>query len=113
MSGPTLEEKKVLKDLIKYQSQKHDSLIACIKDYLKDVPKDNFPQVCVVGMAGPVVNNTIDITVNVKKWGKTDGNKIAQEMGFKSFIFINDFTAAGYGISRIREKDCKALGDSG
>lgn len=66
-----------------------------------------------VGMAGPVINNTIDVTVNVKKWGRTDGNQIAKDLGFKKFIFINDFTAAGYGISRIRPKDCETLGRSG
>lgn len=64
-------------------------------------------------MAGPVVDNKIDVVANVGKWNKTDGNQIAKELGFKNFIFINDFTAAGYGISRIMPKDCKTLGDSG
>lgn len=64
-------------------------------------------------MAGPVVNNTIDVTVNIKHWGKTDGNKLAEEFNFKSFVFINDFTAAGFGISRIKPEQCTALGDSG
>ena len=37
LSGAALEEKKSVKDLIKYQSQQHDSLGACIKAYLADV----------------------------------------------------------------------------
>ena len=87
-------------------------MISCVKKYLSDLPKDKYPKVCVIGMAGPVDDNTIK-AVNIKHWVKTDGNRIASEMGFQSFLFINDFTAAGYGISIVKESDCKALGDSG
>ena len=111
LSGPTLEQKTIIKDIIKYNTQKAESLVSCVKAYLEDVPKTKHPKVCVIGMAGPVVDNTIQ-AVNIKHWNVTDGNQIAREMGFQSFLFINDFTAAGYGISRVKESDCTSLGGS-
>jgi glucokinase len=39
--------------------------------------------------------------VNIPHWNVADGNEIARECKFDSFTFINDFTAAGYGVSRL------------
>jgi len=79
---------------------------------LSDVSDENYPSVGVIGMAGLVENNSI-FSVNLSHWGVTNGNQLAENLGIKSFTFINDFTAAGYGISRVTDKDCVALGDSG
>jgi glucokinase len=66
----------------------------------------------VVGMAGPVSNNVVTGATNIRHWGPQDGNKIAKDFGLKSFIFLNDFTAAGYGISVLQPKDYVVVGDS-
>jgi glucokinase len=63
-------------------------------------------------MAGPVNDNIVSVTVNIQHWGPSDGNKIAQEHKFDSFTFLNDFTAAGYGISVLTPSDYVVLGDS-
>jgi glucokinase len=36
-----------------------------LKEYLKDMPEDQRPKVGVVGMAGPVSNNVVSVTVNI------------------------------------------------
>jgi glucokinase len=59
------------------------------------------PRVGVVGMAGPVMHNNIPVTVNIPHWPESIGDEVAKKFKFDSFIFMNDFTAAGYGISRV------------
>ena len=46
---------------------------------MKDVPPENYPKFGVVGMAGPVSNNTIPITVNIPHWPISDGQKVAKQ----------------------------------
>ena len=48
-----------------------------MEEYLKDVPQENYPRFGVVGMAGPVSNNTIPLTVNIPRWPVSDGYKVA------------------------------------
>lgn len=102
-----------LKNLEMLESQKYPSFLACLEEYLSDVPEQNKPKIGVVGMAGPVINNVIQTTVNIKHWGSTDGNMIAEKTAMTSFIFINDFTAAGYGVSRLLPIHYTTLGKSG
>lgn len=104
--------RKVIKELTIFKPQDYDSFSACLKEYLKDVAPENRPRIGVVGMAGPVNDNVVSVTVNIRHWGPSDGNKIAQEFGLDSFTFINDFTAAGYGISVLNESDYQVLGES-
>jgi glucokinase len=60
-------------------------------------------------MAGPVKDNKIPITVNIPHWGVSDGAEVAKKFKLDSFTFINDFTAAGYGIARVTPAQCKPL----
>ena len=71
----------------------------------------DYPKIAIVGMAGAVLNNTI-FAVNIRHWGTTDGNKLKDEFKLHSFLFINDFTAAGYGVSTLHHKDVTILGHS-
>lgn len=64
-------------------------------------------------MAGPVNDNKIPVTVNIPHWGVSDGNEVAKKFNLDSFTFINDFTAAGYGISRVTNAQCKTLNPDG
>ena len=95
------DKKEELKKLTKYQSKAHPSFNACLEEFLKDVHPDMYPRVGVVGMAGAVKDNKIPVTVNIPHWPVSDGDDIASKFKLDSFIFMNDFTAAGYGISRI------------
>ena len=78
------------------------SLQECIDSYLKDVSPSNYPRIGVVGMAGPVCNNTVS-AVNISHWPTSDGYAIAEHSKLDSFVFINDFTAAGYGVCTLRK----------
>lgn len=88
------------------------SLIECLNSYLTGVSQSNYPRIGVVGMAGPVCNNTVS-AVNISHWPTSDGNAIAEELKLDSFVFINDFTAAGYGVCTLRKQDVTHLGQSG
>lgn len=81
-------------------------------EYLKDVAPEMLPRVGVVGMAGPVQDNKIPVTVNIPHWPVSDGAEVAKKFKLDSFIFMNDFTAAGYGISRVTLNQCKTLNKS-
>ncbi len=57
-----------------------------------------------MGIPGPVFNNEITIIANLK-WPAITGEKTAQELNTKKFIFLNDFVANGYGIlSDVKEE---------
>lgn len=47
-----------------------------------------------LGMAGPVSNNVVELT-NVQHWDPVDGRAIAQTLEIPKVILINDFEAAG------------------
>ena len=61
-------------------------------------------------MAGPVDNNTVEFT-NVVHWSVVDGTAISQSLNIRHFILINDFTAAGYGVLALKEKDYVRMTD--
>jgi glucokinase len=102
-------KREELKSLTKYSSQAYPSFIACVEEFLKNVDSSLLPRVGVVGMAGPVKDNKIPVTVNIPHWPVADGAEVASKFNLDSFIFINDFTAAGYGISRVTNSQCKSL----
>jgi glucokinase len=106
------DKRVVLKKLTKFNPQVYDSFYLVLEEFLKDVPSENYPKFGVVGMAGPVVSNTIPLTVNIPRWPVSDGVLVAKQFNLKSFTFINDFTAAGYGVSRIKPSQCFALNKS-
>tara|TARA_B110000285_G_C15047331_1_gene575040 strand:- start:816 stop:1214 length:399 start_codon:yes stop_codon:yes gene_type:complete len=106
------DKRVVLKKLTKFNPQVYDSFYLVLEEFLKDVPSENYPKFGVVGMAGPVVSNTIPLTVNIPRWPVSDGALVAKQFNLQSFTFINDFTAAGYGVSRIKPSQCFALNKS-
>ena len=70
-----------------------------------------WPQVAVLGVAGPVDNNTVEFT-NVAQWSLIDGTSLSQRLNIPNFVLINDFTAAGYGILPLKERDFIRLDDN-
>ena len=99
-----ISKREELKPLTKYSSQAYPSFIACVEEFLQGVSPSSLPRVGVVGMAGPVVDNKIPVTVNIPHWPVADGSEVQKKFSLDSFTFINDFTAAGYGISRVTDK---------
>ena len=65
-----------------------------------------------MGIAGPVNQNTV-VTVNIPHWPVSDGYAIGEICKMDSFLFINDFTAAGYGVSTLTHKDYQIVGSCG
>ena len=88
------------------------SLQECVQQFLENIPSEHYPQTAVLGIAGPVSENRVRLT-NIPGWPDLDGDELAKELKLKSFVFINDFTAAGYGISVLTSRDCDILGSSG
>ena len=78
---------------------------------MKDVPKANYPTVGVISIAGPVKGNTCEST-NVSHWPLQDGGEIAKKCKLKSFLLINDFVAAGYGVRRLKPSESVPVGSS-
>ena len=98
-----------LKPFKKYPSQEVNSFQEALQDFLSEFKNtDSWPSVGVVGIAGEVTRNTVR-TTNCPHWPVADGNDIANELGFRHFTFINDFTAAGYGVCMLKKSDCVKL----
>lgn len=92
--------REVIKDLTVFSTRGNESFNACIKKFLEDVSADHFPKVGVIGIAGAVQNNCVS-AVNIGHWAMMDGNQIAKDFNLDSFLFINDFEAAAYGVSTL------------
>jgi len=54
----------------------------------------NWPEVAVVGIAGPVDNNSVEVT-NCPHWPPVDGEALSQSCNIRKFILLNDFAVAG------------------
>lgn len=66
------EEAKIIKEG-RFDSQKTESCLACIKELLADVDKEKMPLTGVAGIAGPVHDNIVDST-NIPGWGDQNGD---------------------------------------
>lgn len=66
------------------------------------------PSVCVLAVAGPVVNNTCRVT-NVKRWPVLDGAEMAKDLRVGTVLLMNDFAAIGYGLLDLPEEGVRPL----
>jgi len=100
-----IDQKVVLKKLIRFPTPDEPSFLACVQKYLADVAKDDYPTIGVIGMAGVVKDNKIEIVANLKHWGVpcVDGKALREALKFDSFEIINDFTAASYGVTLLKK----------
>lgn len=98
-----------IKPFQKFKSQELNSFEAAVDLYLKEFKgTKDWPVHGVVGIAGEVENNTVR-TTNCPDWPIADGAAIAANQGMKTFTFINDFAANGYGLCQIGEKDVQKV----
>jgi len=92
----------------KYQSNKFKDLSAIVLAFLeeiKDTRKGAWPVSCVLGIAGPVKNNTGALT-NVAHWPVLKGSEMSKELKM-DVTLINDFVAVGYGVLDLDVSDIK------
>lgn len=61
------------------------------------MPTEKYPEVAVIGVAGPVEDNTVALS-NVPKWGELNGDQLATNLKMRHFVFLNDFIANSYGL---------------
>lgn len=89
-----------------YPSQSFPDLVPMVKTFLETVAKDKKVEKACFGIAGPVANNTSELT-NLS-W-KLSGDRLAKELGIRRVELINDFQAIGYGILTLESEDIYTL----
>ena len=87
-----------------FDTKKYTSLSHCLKTFLEGKNANDYPKVAVIGIAGPVENNSIQEMNNIP-WPTFSGDELAQELGIEKCQVINDFTAVGYGILGLNDSD--------
>ena len=89
-----------------YASGNYPDLVPMIKDFWETTGNPNLPQKACFAIAGPVLNNTSNLT-NLNWY--LDSQRLAQDLGIESVTLINDFAAVSYGILGLNSGDIKTL----
>ena len=76
----------------------YTSLADLLKDYLSNIPKENYPLFAVFCIHDTVKNNEVLHIKNIPNWPKFNGNELAKMFNIKRFILLNEFTCNGYGV---------------
>lgn len=96
----------------RYLSQDYPDLAPIVKQFLEQVRNHIgfFPAIekACFGIAGPVVNNTSELT-NLS-WSLS-GTRLQQTLEIPTILLINDFAAIGYGVLGLGESDLHTLQD--
>ena len=72
-----------------------DLLLNYLNEY---IGSSYYPKYVVLGVPGPIKDNTVIKFTNVPHWGKVKGDDIANKLNIEKVIFLNDFVVNGYGI---------------
>jgi glucokinase len=95
---------------VAFPSQQFSDLVPIVQTFLSqarqaitDCPD---PSHACFGIAGPVVNNTCELT-NLN-W-QLSGDRLAQKLNLQTVSLINDFAAIGYGILGLTREDLYPL----
>lgn len=88
---PQIIDKTVL------NSHDYDSLETLLREYLSNI-KNEKPLYAIIGLPGPIIKNRILKLVNILNWPSVSGDELAEKLGLKKLIFLNDFVCSGYGI---------------
>jgi glucokinase len=78
-------------------------------DELGEIFKSKNIEKACFGIAGPVVNNTSELT-NLS-W-LLSGKRLATELDIEQVLLINDFAAVGYGVLGLAPEDLYCLQDA-
>jgi len=91
-----------------YPSQDFADLSPMIQQFWAQSPDAGAIQTACFGIAGPVVNDTSELT-NLS-WS-LDARRLEQEFGLAKAALINDFAAVGYGVLGLGDQDLATLQD--
>lgn len=89
-----------------YPSQDYPDLVPIVREFLAEAGDDATPERACFGIAGPVVENTSQLT-NLS-WS-LDGARLQQDLQLDRVTLINDFVAIGYGVLGLQEEDLHTL----
>ena len=82
-----------------------ESLEKLITNFTSNLPPEQKPEYAYIGLPGPIENNCIITLPNIPHWRLYNGTKLGIKLGFKKFIFINDFVGNAYAIqTNLEEK---------
>ena len=84
-------------DTTKLKTADFDSMEKAFNYYLK-LQENNFPQIAVIGVPGPVQDNKIMKLSNIPYWKPESGDELGKKLNIKKFLFLNDFACNSYGI---------------
>ena len=98
-----------------YSSQAFADLVPMVQQFFQAATEElgevfkvkNIEKAC-FGIAGPVVNNTSELT-NLS-W-LLSGERLATELDIEQVLLINDFAAVGYGVLGLAPEDLYCLQD--
>lgn len=82
----------------KLKTSDYESLEKLLKEYLSTIVDYNYPQIAVIGVPGPVQDNTIMKLPNIPHWKSENGDNLGKILNIKKFLFLNDFACNSYGI---------------
>ena len=92
-----IEDKVETLDTTKLSTSDYESLELLLKEYLSTV-KNYHPEIAVIGIPGPVQDNTIMKLPNIPHWKSENGENLGKILNIKKFLFLNDFACNSYGI---------------
>jgi glucokinase len=101
--------RQTLLDEETYPSQNYPDLVPLVRQFLgRSNPAPTVEKAC-FGIAGPVVNNTSELT-NLS-WSLS-ADRLSRELQIERVELINDFAAIGYGVLALAPEDIITLQDA-
>ena len=94
---------------VKYPSQQFPDLAPMVREFLKEAADkvgEAQPHKACFAIAGPVINNTSNLTNLAWSLG---GKRLQSELGLERVQLINDFEAIGYGVLGLQPDDICTL----
>ena len=91
------EQKITILETTKLSTSDFESLELLLKTYLKN-RQDWFPDIAVLGVPGPVQDNTVIKFTNIHHWDSENGEELGHKLKINKFLFLNDFACNSYGI---------------
>ena len=85
-------------DTTKLKTIDYESLEASLKKYLSLIDNNNYPEIAILGIPGPVQDNSIMKLPNIPHWKSENGENLGKILNIKKFLFLNDFACNSYGI---------------
>jgi len=108
------DDQPQLIDVKKLHSFDFESVEDLIGKYLEPYKGTHeYPKFAVFGVPGPIKDNTVLKFTNVAHWPSVKGNDLAKKFKIEKVIFLNDFSANGYGIQTklLKEQDYSIIND--